>query len=217
MTENQNLSWLSGYYSAKTNIVTIVSPEQISKWQVNAHRNSSPDIIACPPDAETDMAKVLHEVAHQLSFNSGLQKRKVLYPLWASEGLAMFFERSFLIEYFKSSRYTEIRANQLVQLYNKNKLIPLEKFISMSRLDQEDNAIDVYAQAWGFFDFLCERKAMSLKRYFSDLYDNKPGFRDQKTICNEFIRAFGSMDQLELQWKNFLEVLSARQYAIAAR
>ncbi len=37
-----------------------------------------------------------HEMTHQLAYNSGLQKRGVMYPLWVSEGLATFFEGSAL-------------------------------------------------------------------------------------------------------------------------
>lgn len=210
-TENQNLSWLKGYYSTKTNLVAIVTPEKMSKWQVKVERTLTPDIIACPPDAETDMAKVLHEVAHQLSFNSGLQKRMVLYPTWASEGLAMAFERSFLTEYFKASRYTDIRARQLVQLYRHDKLIPIYRFLAMSQPDRSDCAVDVYAQAWGFFTFLCQQKTDSLKKYFISLHNVQPGWRDQLTIRDEFYKAFGSLDQIESQWKLFLENLSSNQ------
>ena len=210
-TENQNLSWLKGYYSTKTNLVAIVTPEKMSKWQVKAERTLTPDIIACPPDAETDLAKVLHEVAHQLSFNSGLQKRKVLYPTWASEGLAMAFERSFLTENFKASRYTDIRARQLVQLYRNEKMIPLYRFLAMSRPDNSDCAIDVYAQAWGLFTFLCEQKTDSLRKYFLSLHNVEAGWRDQRTIRSEFYKAFGSLDDIEPQWKLFLETLSSQQ------
>jgi hypothetical protein len=37
-------------------------------------------------------SKTLHEAAHQVSFNLGIQSRTVDYPLWFSEGLACSFE-----------------------------------------------------------------------------------------------------------------------------
>ena len=38
------------------------------------------------------LSKTRHEAAHQLLFNSGIQKRSNGYPFWLSEGLAMLFE-----------------------------------------------------------------------------------------------------------------------------
>ncbi|HEV8290433.1 MAG TPA: DUF1570 domain-containing protein, partial [Tepidisphaeraceae bacterium] len=38
------------------------------------------------------LSKTRHEAAHQLLFNSGVQKRGKGYPFWLAEGLAMLFE-----------------------------------------------------------------------------------------------------------------------------
>lgn len=209
-TEGRDLSWLSGYYSTGTNIVAVVTPEKMSKWQVKAERNQTPDVIACPPDAQTDLVKIVHETAHQLSFNTGLQKRGVKYPIWASEGLAMFFERSLLSEYFHSCRYTSLRARRLTELYRRGNLIPLDEFITMTRLDETSSAIDIYAQAWGLFHFLCEHRTKALRTYFSNLYAHDPGWKSERTLHDEFVKAFGSLDQLDRQWMRFLETLSVR-------
>jgi hypothetical protein len=210
-TEGWDLSWLTGYYSAKTNTVAIVTPQKTSEWQVRAQSSQAHDIIACPPDAETALVQLVHEAAHQLSFNTGLQKRKVLYPIWASEGLAMFFERSLLSKYSESKCCSGARGRRLAQLHRQGQLIRLEEFISISRLDETARAIDVYAQAWGLFQFLCEHQRDSLRKYFSNLYDLEPGWRDERTLACEFVEAFGSPDQLDGQWQRFLEELSSGQ------
>jgi hypothetical protein len=206
-TEGRDLSWLTGYYSAKTNMVAFVAPDKISKWQVKAQERQAPGIIACPPDAETDLVKLVHEAGHQLSFNMGLQKRGVMYPIWANEGLAMFFERSLLSQYFQSSRYPGLRSRRLAEVYRSGRLIRLDRFISMTRLDKDSSAIDVYAQAWGLFEFLCRNRTNSLRLYFSSLYDIEPGFRSEQTLRHEFVRVFGSLDELENQWQRFLKGL----------
>jgi len=210
-TEGRDLSWLTGYYSAGTNAVAMITPQKLSRWQVKEQTRPAMDVIACPPEAQTDLVKLVHEVAHQLSFNTGLQKRKVLYPIWASEGLAMFFERSLLSEYSQSSAYRDVRGRQLVQLHRQGRLIRLEDFISASRLDEGSGATDVYAQAWGLFQFLCERRTEALRKYLSGLHELEPGYRDQRTLACEFVAAFGSLDQVDRQWQQFLEDLSARQ------
>ena len=208
-TEGWDLSWLTGYYSAGTNIVAMITPQKISKWQVKTQKNQTPDILACPADAQSSLAKLVHEAGHQLSFNTGLLKRKVMYPIWASEGLAMFFERSLLSEYFRSCRYTSLRSRRLARLYRSRQLIRLDEFISMNCVDEDVCAIDVYAEAWGLFDFLCEHRRDSLRQYFSSLYELEPGYRSKQTLHDEFVRAFGPLDQLERQWNSFLESLSA--------
>ena len=207
--EGRDLSWLTGYYSAGTNIVAIVTPEKLSKWSLDVKKSRTPDILACPVDAQTSLVKLVHEAGHQLSFNTGLLKRKVMYPIWASEGLAMFFERSLLSEYFRSCRYTSLRSRRLARLYRSRQLIRLDEFISMNCVDEDVCAIDVYAEAWGLFDFLCEHRRDSLRQYFSSLYELEPGYRSKQTLHDEFVRAFGPLDQLEHQWTSFLESLSA--------
>jgi hypothetical protein len=209
-TEGQDLSWLTGYYSGGTNAVAIVTPERISKWQIKAQASQPPNVIACPPDAETGLVKLVHEAGHQLSFNTGLLKRRVMYPMWATEGLAMFFERSLVSEYFNSCRYTNLRAQRLARLYRRGQLIGLNKLISMSRADEDANAIDVYAQAWGLFQFLCEKRRDSLRQYLSNLYELKPGWRSEQTLRIEFVRAFGPIEQIDPQWTQFLRTLPAR-------
>jgi hypothetical protein len=208
-TEGRDLSWLTGYYSAGTNIVATVTPEKISEWSVDVKKSRTPDILACPVDAQTSLAKLVHEAGHQLSFNTGLLKRKVMYPIWASEGLAMFFERSLLSEYLHSCRYTRLRSQRLARLYRSRKLIRLDEFISMSCVDEDDCAIDVYAESWGLFQFLCEHRRDPLRKYFISLYNLEPGWRSKQALHDEFVRAFGPLDQLEHQWNSFLGTLSA--------
>ena len=41
---------------------------------------------------ERRVATLVHEAVHQLSYNSGLQKRMADNPYWVSEGMAIFFE-----------------------------------------------------------------------------------------------------------------------------
>jgi hypothetical protein len=206
-TENQDLSWLNGYYSAKTNVVAVVSPQKISKWQIQSENEHNSNIIACPPDAETGLAKIVHEAAHQLAFNTELQKRKLMYPFWVSEGLATYFEQSMFSAYFESSRYSSIRKKGLIKACSQKKLIPLDRFISMTSLNETVSAVDAYAQAWGFFTFLIENNKNSLKTYLSRLYKLEPAWIDEQTLHNVFIESFGYPSDLNSQWVHFVEQL----------
>lgn len=211
-TEGWDLSWLSGYYSSGTNRVAIMPPVKMSQWAITAlgrpEGERAREIIACPPDAETSLAQLVHETAHQLAFNTGLQKRKVMYPLWASEGLAMDFEHSLLMEYCPSSVYIHKRARQLVRLYRQNELMPLDKLVALTHLRHDGTAIDIYAQVWGFYAFLRERYADALVAYYDELRQCEAGWRSQETRRREFVRAFGSAASLKGEWGRFLAELA---------
>jgi hypothetical protein len=207
-TEGRDLSWLTGYYSAGTNIVAMIMPEKMSKWRFKVEESPPSDVIACPVDAQTGLVKLIHEAGHQLSFNTGLLKRAVMYPMWATEGLAMFFERSLVSQYCNPCRYGSLRSRRLAGLYRGNRLIRLDEFVSMSCVDEDSCAIDVYAEAWGLFDFLCEHRRDSLRQYFTSLYSLEPGWRNRQALRDEFIRAFGPLDELDRQWTAFLQSLA---------
>ncbi len=84
-TEEMDLSWLSGYYSSKTNAVVVLKPGKTIKGENTGNR--AVDVMAWANNtADVGLVKIIHEAAHQLSFNTGLQKRGVMYPLWAGEG-----------------------------------------------------------------------------------------------------------------------------------
>ncbi len=205
-TESADLSWLKGYYSAKTNKVAIVNSDNNMNWQVKSLSQYPGNVIAFTADSQTSLAKIVHETAHQLAFNTGLQDRLVMYPIWASEGFAMFFEQSFMAKYAQASKYTNIRGSRLKNLYAANNVIALDEFISISRC-QSANAIDVYAQAWGVFQFLLEHKPQQLKNYFENLNNSKPGYKSDRTLYREFCQAFGDPENLEYQWEIFLSKL----------
>ncbi|HPD47441.1 MAG TPA: DUF1570 domain-containing protein [Anaerohalosphaeraceae bacterium] len=206
-TENVDLSWLSGYYSSRTNRVAVVRPGRIRKWygpgrqiaQVAAHVEDGID---------AGLVKIVHEAGHQLAFNRGLQRRGVMYPLWATEGLALVFE-DCVSDYLPGGRYSEGRKKRLVELYRQGKLIPLDEFAIMPRLSSEHSDVDVYAQAWGFFLFLCEHRNADLQDYFSYLYSLKSGARNAYHLRREFIESFGAIGDLEREWSLFLELAAA--------
>src|SRR5205807_4624560 len=44
--------------------------------------------------SDTNVNTIMHEVAHQLSFNTGMLNRHADVPLWLAEGLACYCESS---------------------------------------------------------------------------------------------------------------------------
>ncbi len=206
--EKTNASRLSGYYSARTNRVVIVesvSPDHVASEQTPPAQMPGEvlgDIAPLTGDNDPNQfVKIAHELAHQLAFNTGLQKRGVMYPLWVSEGLAMQYETKLTSPH----RGNTDRSERLVQMQTHNRLIPLERFASITRLPaNRDRCEDLYAQAWGFFDFLLTRHPDVLKSYLESLYNEDPGFRSVLAINTEFSEHIGSIDNLNRQWMHYI-------------
>ena len=86
--EGMDLSWLDGYYSTLTNRVAVVQPNlrMAEREPVNpprmgdmritlaANKQSEKVLPMAPAGPRLDMTRLTHELAHQLAFNSGLQK-----------------------------------------------------------------------------------------------------------------------------------------------
>lgn len=226
--EGIDLSWLDGYYSTLTNRVAIVQPgqkvhqrEEIAgpsggevQVAVAAHRSpqagsSTPtqNVAFQPTSAAAqrfDVTRLTHEVAHQLSFNSGIQKRGVMYPLWVSEGLATNFEfdgsETATLEHCNTARY-----HGLLEAYAAGELVPLRQFVAQTTVPPDAYVgRRYYAQAWGFFQFILTERPENLRTYLHLLAKDHPDRRDTSAMLAEFTKAFGSPETLELSWNVFL-------------
>lgn len=204
--DGMDLSWLSGYYSSKTNAVAIIKPHAVAMWRESrrADADVSGDILAITavPGADKDAVKIIHEAAHQFAFNTGLQKRRVMYPLWFSEGLATSFESG------QTFSGNDVRGRCLAEMYRQRRLIPLGKFITMTRLPADGRMHkDIYAQACGLFNFLCRYRNEQLRNYIAELYKLEPGRRSVQSLRSEFVDVFGPIEKLESSWLEFVESL----------
>jgi len=217
--EGMDLSWLDGYYSTLTNRVAVVQPDQKTRTheqavpvsagdvRVAVAANRSPHEGVLPMSAagqRFDVTRLTHEVAHQLSFNSGIQKRGVMYPLWVSEGLATNFE-------FDGSASTGLdhcntaRCNGLLEAYAAGELVPLRQFVVQTTVPPDTHVgRRYYAQAWGFFQFILTERPENLRTYLHRLAKQHGDHRDAVTLLAEFTEAFGSPETLEASWNAFL-------------
>lgn len=209
--DNMNLYWLNSYYSAKTNAVSIVKPYNLPN--LNTNQDSAESAVAgvyIMPSVDTsgsEITRILHEAAHQLAFNTGMQKQKVMYPVWLSEGLAANFENCI------PTSAGNLRQRRLCEMYSgRDRLIPLNEFILITRMpESSDLRKDIYAQSCVFFKFLSEHHSESLRKYMSALCGLRTGWRSRAALHTEFIAAFGPVREMEDSWLNYLKDISAEQ------
>jgi len=228
--EGMDLSWLDGYYSTLTNRVAVVQPnvrmaerEQMIPLQrpgdmrITLAANNQPTekvLPMSPPGQSLDLTRLTHELAHQLAFNSGIQKRGVMYPIWVSEGLATNFECDGLsgesVLSFNMARNACLEAT-----WSEGEMMPLRELIVQTRVSADGHVSrQHYAQAWAFFRFLLTERPESLRVYLDRIMNLPAGRRDARTLLSEFTDAFGSPESLEPAWNAF--VVRQCQSALAA-
>lgn len=216
--DRADMSWSRGYYSARTNRVALLRWHdpviQLASAQP-AEQASTP--ASYPIDAaespglwlDTSFASVTHEAAHQLAFSAGLQKRGVMYPLWASEGLASNFELASPDQPFGPEYDNPVRRRHLVESLARGQLIPFDRFIVTTRVPagDPDQINTIYAQAWSVFRYLFTHHTPNLRAYLARLHRLDPGARDEHELRAEFVAAFGPVHQVEAQWQDHLRSL----------
>jgi hypothetical protein len=153
---------------------------------------------------EANIGTVMHEVAHQLSFNCGMLNREADVPFWVAEGLATYCEA------------TENGAWQGIGEPNPERIMPLVgpargqgPLIKLSDLVTRDDwmrdtktALLAYAQSWALFKMLMEERPGQLRKYLEANYSRKTPDRR----AADFATAFGvEVDRLELRYLEFVK------------
>src|SRR5262249_41505323 len=125
-----------------------------------------------------NFATIMHEAAHQMSFNTGMLRRDGDLPLWLVEGLATYCEA------------TEQGFWKGIGAVNPERLRPLaaahrgqRAFLPLRALVESDQwlygpgggqrAILGYAQGWALFRMLMEEQPRALGRYFELIASRK--------------------------------------------
>lgn len=212
-----DMSWTVAYYSAKTNRIAFFRNGATRHGDDHADGGSEStpalhlfvsgdEAISAPAENPIMLASATHEAAHQLAFNTGLQRRGVIYPLWASEGLATNFELRSPGGDFGPQCDNPTRRDRLVRTWEADGLMRLHDLITLTRVPTDDaRATDeLYAQAWGFFQFLYTHRRDQLADYFAAMRTAPRGHRSVSDMRDEFTAAFGAMDVLDQQWSEWV-------------
>jgi hypothetical protein len=160
-------------------------------------------------------ATTMHEAAHQLSFNMGIQARAVDYPFWFSEGLACAFE----VEDSAGRRGPALvnfgRVPPIKDALKKNdSLIPLERLIASNPdpAADKDNMALYYAESWALFHYLYKYQRDATEQYIMAYKAHAPNRAinaDERKVL--FTKAFGAdLDELDKKWVAYLKLLPAR-------
>jgi len=212
-TDRMDMSWSKAYYSAQTNRVAIAleadGKADADKDAALITLGEGAMAITLTSNAQF-CSQVTHEAGHQLAFNSGLQTRGVMYPLWVSEGLAANFEIDTQGTIGPTAT-NALRTRHLARAAENKQVVPIKQWVATSRIPlgrpQQINAI--YGQAWAFFRFLHEQHKPQLKNYLALMAQQQPGRRSDQALYADFTDTFGDPSEMEAAWDQYVKKLIA--------
>ncbi|MEM6980186.1 MAG: DUF1570 domain-containing protein [Planctomycetota bacterium] len=122
---------------------------------------------------ERNIATLIHEATHQLSYNCGLQTRFADNPMWLAEGLAMFFESP---DFSNPRGWRGIgRVNQvnLNRWQRYQRIRPADSLRTLIADDQRfrdsESAEAAYGEAWALTYFLLKTRRSDFLGYLETL------------------------------------------------
>ena len=197
-------SWMDGYYSFRTNRIAFVQPRgggDLARTDVPATPHQA-GLYATPSGASSgglNLRTATHELAHQLAFNSGIQAPGAAYPFWVSEGLATNFEAGDRDRGGLGQKACVYRG-RLVDVKRGGRLIALERFATMTSVPGRASGVtrDAYAQAWGLFQYLSQRRPREFRQYLAM-------FSGGQSQRGAFVAAFGPVASVERQFHQFID------------
>jgi hypothetical protein len=164
-------------------------------------------------DIRTDanIATVMHEVAHQLSFNCGLLNRDADAPMWLVEGLACYCESADGGGWQGIGEPNPSRAGTLASVFRKK-----GTFLTLRQLVESDDwlrkasstreAVVGYAQSWALFGMLMEDRPKEMKKFLALIATR----RTSEQRLADFTQAFGTdLAGLEKRYQGYLRDMAA--------
>lgn len=133
----------------------------------------------------SNLAATVHEAAHQVSFNSGLQRRGRAYPLWVNEGIATSFETTHPAGGFGPTHDNPGRRRALNKARARRELIPWDKFVGLAGVPEGETARQAaYAQSWALWHVMANTRAAKLRDYMKGLGEaRRPDRTDAERVA----------------------------------
>ena len=173
---------IAAYFNRNSNRIILYdfSEEETARGDLQRKKRTSADIneFLSRPGAAASVTTIIHEATHQIAFNRGLFLRSGPYPLWAVEGLSMFFEtpdsRSSLGWSFHGSRgkVNAPRLADLRQILASGSADPIREILREERF--HDDPIRSYSLSWGLYYYLQNKEPEKLARYLKNAAEKPP-------------------------------------------
>jgi hypothetical protein len=158
-----------------------------------------------------NIGTMMHETAHQISFNCGLLNRFGDVPAWLSEGLATYCESTKNGAWQGIGELDPERVGALVK-YGKDpqQLIPLRSLLGRDewRAPKDETRLRLgYAQSWALFRMLMEEQPKAMERYLQMI---KPRQSKESRLA-DFADGFGDISAMQQRHLVYIKNLVASE------
>jgi len=191
----------TGYYSILSNRIVLYDIARIPGQPPAATAVEIQRRLSTAPQA---IATVVHEAAHQIAYNCGLNQRLADNPLWLVEGMAVFFETPDLRSRSGWRTVGKVNLPRLARFtdFVRRRRRPgsLRSLVRSDRRFREgESEADAYAEAWALNYFLLRTRRKQFAAYLKTV-SAKPVLRWDTPEMRQadFEKAFGAdWDQLD--------------------
>jgi hypothetical protein len=162
---------------------------------------------------DVNVATVMHETAHQLSFNCGLLSRTGDVPGWLAEGLACYCESTANGAWQGVGEPNPARIETLAATMRRGggALSPLRALVEsddwVRRPPSHEARLLGYAQSWALFRMLMEERPEALRKYL----DMVRAERTPEHRLEDFVVAFGNFDKFERRYQEYVKGVVERE------
>lgn len=204
----------SGYYSAKTNRVVLYDLTADEPGAALGEAMKRDEITRRLSKAPFNVATVVHEAVHQLSFNTGLQTRYADNPMWLSEGLAMYFEAPDLQSKTGWSGIGKVNPFRLKPFRDSLEARPADSLKTLiqneDRFRSAETMPAAYAESWALVHYLATSKRGKFVEYLKAIGTKPPlVFDSAEERLKEFRGVFG--DDLGGLDRDFVEFVGRQR------
>jgi hypothetical protein len=168
--------------------------------------------------ADANVGTVMHEVAHQLSFNCGLLEREGDVACWLAEGLATYCESTAGGAWQGVGEPNPLRAQALAApARGKAPFLPLRDLVGgdawLRQATSTGTVLQGYAQSWALFRLLMEEKPQALRKYLALVRPRRTA--DHRLA--DFAECFGDPAKFEARYREYVRQVVAEQVRPAGR
>ncbi len=162
---------------------------------------------------DTNISTIMHEVAHQLSFNCGMLNRKGDVAAWLAEGLAVYCESTVGGAWQGIGEANPLRAGVLAGPANgRGEFLSLRSLIEnddwIRKAKRVDQVLLGYSQSWALFRMLIDEQPEKLKAYLETVHAR----RTNEHRLADFAATFGTdLAKLERRYQGYMRGVVKRE------
>ncbi len=200
-----------GHFSLRTNRMQMYDLTGVEAYRRNTGGGARVPIsrILAMPEAQRQVATIIHEATHQIAFNCGMHTRYSDCPVWFSEGIAVYFETPDLSSTRGWRRIGEVNEARLTQFRQYARTRPANSLATLvvddKRFHNTSTSLDAYAETWALSYFLIRMHPKEYLSYLRVLSVKKPLLQDGPDArLKEFESAFGDLDELDAEFLRYM-------------